>query len=30
VPPCISSPESCSLYQHEHGEEDDRIRRYVE
>ena len=30
VPPCISSPESCSLYQQEHGAEDDRIRRYVE
>ncbi len=30
VPPCVSSPESCALYQHEHGAEDDRIRRYVE
>jgi hypothetical protein len=30
VPPCVSEPESCSLYQHEHGDEDDRIRRYVE
>ncbi|MGA8361343.1 MAG: hypothetical protein WB793_06915 [Candidatus Dormiibacterota bacterium] len=30
VPPCISEPESCSFYQSEHGEEDDRIRRYAE
>jgi len=30
VPPCISEPETCSLYQSEHGEEDNRIRRYAE
>ncbi|HEY6468410.1 MAG TPA: hypothetical protein VI434_01455 [Candidatus Dormibacteraeota bacterium] len=30
VPPCISSPESCSLYIQEHGAEDERIRRYAE
>jgi hypothetical protein len=30
VPPCISEPESCAFYQSEHGEEDDRIRRYAE
>ena len=30
VPPCVSEPESCVLYQSEHGEEDDSIRRYVE
>lgn len=30
MPPCISEPETCSLYQHEHGAEDERIRRYTD
>ncbi len=30
MPPCISEPETCSLYKHEHGAEDDKIRRYAE
>ena len=28
TPPCISAPETCSLYRSEHGAEDERIRRY--
>ena len=28
VPPCISEPESCRLYQSEHGTEEFRIKRY--
>ena len=28
LPPCIGEPETCSLYQREHGAEDERIRRY--
>lgn len=28
MPPCISTPETCSLYRSEHGVEDERIRRY--
>ncbi len=30
VPPCIGEPETCGLYQAEHGAEDDRIRRYTD
>jgi len=30
LPPCISEPETCSLYQREHRAEDDRIRRYTD
>jgi hypothetical protein len=30
VPPCVSEPETCSLYRSEHGAEDDRIRRYTD
>jgi hypothetical protein len=30
VPPCVSEPETCSLYRSEHGVEDDRIRRYTD
>ena len=29
-PPCITDPTTCSLYQREHGAEDDRIRRYLD
>src|SRR5579864_5294913 len=28
MPPCIGEPETCKLYQAEHGSEDERIRRY--
>jgi len=28
LPPCIGEPETCKLYQSEHGAEDARIRRY--
>ena len=27
-PPCITQPETCSLYQREHRAEDSRINRY--
>ena len=30
VPPCISEPESCSLYQAERSEEDRHISRYTD
>ena len=30
APPCITEPETCSLYRSEHGVEDERIRRYTD
>ena len=30
LPPCISEPETCSLYRSEHTAEDERIRRYTD